>query len=626
MKTYTTFSLLLFLFFCLISTQILFGQLGFCGGNSGDPIFTETFGTGTDRGPALPTGITSYFYTTGVPADGDYTISSNTNFYDWHNTTDHTPGDTNGKSFIVNAHFTAGEFYRRTVSGLCENTSYEFSSWLINLQSPNGFCENGGLPINVRFQIWDSTDTTLLASGDTGNIMSQANPVWEQYGLVFKTEVGQTSVILKMINNGNGGCGNDLAIDDIVFKSCGDFITVRNNTNENSISSCADQGPISTTLTATPDFSIFNTHAYQWQESVDQIIWTDILGETNPNFTTPLVNTTTHYRVKVSEDPINISNDQCNVLSETFSVYIIPIPEEPINNGDNNNCQGEISGLSVTVPEGVLVNWYDAASGGNLLESNTSLIQVTTAGTYYAEAVSEIGGCISTSRVGVTANYYPTPIVVDENLIFCEGEYITFSADIPNETYLWSTGETTFSISTNTPGTYTVEVTDTNGCSATKTIILEQIDAPILKSITSDGPSIIIKTKNTGEFEYALNFGIFQTNPVFEAVSGGQYFITIRERNFCGEIYVPYFHLVIPKFFTPNNDGFHDNFIPEGIPPGVSYSLSIYDRYGKLLFNSLDNQLGWDGTFNNSKLPAADYWYSITIENFIRKGHFSLKR
>ena len=119
-------------YFCLfllcIGSSDLSAQLGFCGGNSGDPIFTEDFGSGTTDGPALPPGTTSYNFTTGTPNDGDYTISSTTNYFDWISIQDHTPGDTNGKSFIVNASFTAGEFYQRQVAGLCENTSYEFSS------------------------------------------------------------------------------------------------------------------------------------------------------------------------------------------------------------------------------------------------------------------------------------------------------------------------------------------------------------------------------------------------------------------------------------------------------------------------------------------------------------------
>ena len=99
---------------------------------------------------------------------------------------------------------------------------------------PNG-CGGNGIPINVRFEIWDITDTNLLASGDTGNVSGSTSPDWLQYGLVFQTEPGQTAVILKMINNGIGGCGNDLAIDDIVFKTCGDFISIIDTFNNNEL-------------------------------------------------------------------------------------------------------------------------------------------------------------------------------------------------------------------------------------------------------------------------------------------------------------------------------------------------------------------------------------------------------
>src|SRR5690606_14502328 len=126
----------------LLFANNLWGQqLGFCPGNTGQPIFTEDFGSGLSNGPALPAGSTTYSYTDGTPEDGSYTISSVTPHYDWHRIADHTPNDTNGKAFIVNADFTPGEFFRRTVDGLCENTSYEFSSWLLNLLPASG-CNN----------------------------------------------------------------------------------------------------------------------------------------------------------------------------------------------------------------------------------------------------------------------------------------------------------------------------------------------------------------------------------------------------------------------------------------------------------------------------------------------------
>ena len=98
-------------------------QLGFCSGNSGEPIFTQTFGTGTNYGPQLPTGTTTYSFLGGSgPQDGEYTVGRNTSQYGWNLPSDHTVGDTNGKALIVNASFTSGEFYKTSIKNLCENS------------------------------------------------------------------------------------------------------------------------------------------------------------------------------------------------------------------------------------------------------------------------------------------------------------------------------------------------------------------------------------------------------------------------------------------------------------------------------------------------------------------------
>lgn len=616
--------LALFIFLGLY-TQNATAQLGFCNGNSGDPIFTETFGTGTTAGPALPAGTTSYTFTNGRPEDGSYTIANSTSFFSWHEANDHTPADTNGKSFIVNASYTAGEFYRRAVTGLCENTSYEFSSWLVNLL-PTGDCGGNGIPINVKFQIWDATDTNLLASGDTGNIPNKSSPVWERYGLVFQTIPGQTSVILKMINNGPGGCGNDLAIDDIVFKTCGDFITVTDTQNANNIEACEENGPVSAQLTATPDFSIYSTHAYQWQQSPEGTNWTNIPGETNQSYTTPALTTSTFYRVKVAEDVINLASQLCSSVSEIFDILIITQPDDPISDGDVEACANEPKIISVTVPSNTTVNWYDAATGGNVLLKNSSTYHPTAQGTYYAEAFSSLGGCPSNDRTPVTIQFIDLPVVTDENLTFCENTTIALSTNIQNESYLWNTGETNETIIVSTEGIYTVTVTNSANCSSTKTITLTQIDVPIIKSVASDAYDIMVTTENEGDFEFSLDNITYQDSSIFTNMEGGKYTVYAREKSGCELVTLEYIHFVIPKFFTPNGDGSNDTFVIGGIEFYSSYDIAIYDRYGKLLKSITNSNTSWNGTFNNKNLPADDYWYTITVEGAIYKGHFALKR
>ncbi|WP_396591678.1 hypothetical protein [Allomuricauda sp. R78024] len=276
----------------------------------------------------------------------------------------------------------------------------------------------GGIPVNLKFEAWDNTNTRLLATGDTGDIFDKASPTWEQYALVFQTLSGQTSVILKMLNNGAGGCGNDVGIDDIVFKSCGDTILLTDSTNSTSITVCESQAPITTTLTADPDFSVYSTHAYQWQESADGTNWNDLIGETTPIFIAPL-NTITFYRVKVAEDAINLANSSCSVFSNVFHVTIVGIPDEPISQGDVEPCVDNLGGVQVSVPNDVLVNWYDAPTGGNLLAEDSALYSTTISGTYYAEAVSKTTNCISNTRTAVSIVYFDLPVLEGESLAFC---------------------------------------------------------------------------------------------------------------------------------------------------------------------------------------------------------------
>ncbi|SEP84442.1 gliding motility-associated C-terminal domain-containing protein [Hyunsoonleella jejuensis] len=82
----------------------------------------------------------------------------------------------------------------------------------------------------------------------------------------------------------------------------------------------------------------------------------------------------------------------------------------------------------------------------------------------------------------------------------------------------------------------------------------------------------------------------------------------------------------IPKFFTPNNDGKRD-FWQVRDTNNIVNTISIYDRFGKLIKYLPRNSQGWDGTFNGQRLPNDSYWYEITLNNReILRGYFALKR
>ena len=106
-NTFLDLKILIILCISILSFEV-HAQLGFCQGNSGDPIFTETFGSGI-QDVALPPGTTTYTYANGQsPNDGIYTVSSNSDYFDWFDAEDHTPNDTNGRMLIINSSFNAG--------------------------------------------------------------------------------------------------------------------------------------------------------------------------------------------------------------------------------------------------------------------------------------------------------------------------------------------------------------------------------------------------------------------------------------------------------------------------------------------------------------------------------------
>lgn len=487
---------LAFIAFFLSTISVSYGQLGFCGGSTGDSIFTESFGNGTTFGPPLASGLTTYPFVTGAPNDGFYTVNYFTNLYtSWHNSPDHSPDATdgpNGKCLIVNANNNvSGEFYKRSVTGLCVNTTFEFSAWLMNVYNPNSnICTNNQIPINVRFEIWNDSQTVLLSSGNTGNIFGTTSPLWQQFALVFTTS-NETSVVLIMKNNGVGGCGNDLAIDDIAFKSCGALTTVSSPSfPANNFSTCNT----SATVALDASTSGSSTYFYQWQSSTDNINWSNIVGENTATFTTPGVPVTTYFRTKIAQDLANIDSPFCSTVSNVFTVTILPGLAPALNNGDAVICSNQsIPAISVTTSPENVVSWYDQALGGTLLLAGSNSYTPTSAGTYFAEVSNPTSGCFGTARtaVVVTINQIPTGSFTG-NLAYCSGQTtsINLQSDVTTTTYSWTATSTDVVGATDGSGTIinqtltasavtgsvTYEVTPINiGCSGTPFTIVANV-------------------------------------------------------------------------------------------------------------------------------------------------------
>ncbi|MEE1898916.1 T9SS type B sorting domain-containing protein [Flavobacterium rakeshii] len=237
-----------------------------------------------------------------------------------------------------------------------------------------------------------------------------------------------------------------------------------------------------------------------------------------------------------------------------------------------------------------------------------------------------------------------TPIIQthDENYLCIENSTpLTINAGTNSSqfTYLWSTGETTSSINVNEMGTYEVEVTNSSGCSKTRTVTIYNSQIPTIQNIEindliENNTVTVYVSSQTGvntTYYYSLDLpnGPFQESNFFENVQPGLHTVYVTDAGNCGITKKEISILSIPKFFTPNGDGVHDTWdiVGMNIKFYSKSSIYIFDRYGKLLTSVDPKGAGWDGTYNGHPLPSTDYWYLIKLDDGrVIKGHFSMIR
>jgi hypothetical protein len=180
-----------------------------------------------------------------------------------------------------------------------------------------------------------------------------------------------------------------------------------------------------------------------------------------------------------------------------------------------------------------------ANSGSSYLWSNSSTaksMSVNSTGTYSVR-VTDANGCQSTSKeVNVTVNQKPTAqITANGPLAICQGSSIILSSN-DAKTYQWSNNANTKTISVSNGGTYSLIITDSNGCvsSSTQKAVVVNTN-PIIK-LTANGPlrfcqgkSVNISTTFSGSYLWSNSSRTQSVN----ANASGIYFVTGTDTNGC---------------------------------------------------------------------------------------------
>ena len=71
----------------------------------------------------------------------------------------------------------------------------------------------------------------------------------------------------------------------------------------------------------------------------------------------------------------------------------------------------------------------------------------------------------------------------------------------------------------------------------------------------------------------------------------------------------------VPNSFSPNGDGINDTWDITHLERSQNCSLTVFNRYGEVIFKSAGYQIQWDGTYRGSPLPVGTYYYIINPKN-----------
>ncbi|MBP6023728.1 T9SS type A sorting domain-containing protein [Ferruginibacter sp.] len=378
----------------------------------GTTMYTQTFGAGIPLAntlPAAPSASTTYTGAAAQPLGlNTFTLADTARKGDnanWVRRRDHT-GNVNGRMLLVNADAAARYFYRDTINVLCPAQQYSLSFYasFVGNAAYKTVCDGlGGFKYSrVKCRIRDATTGLVITEASTAFI---TDSLWTQYGIKWVMPAGYTGVIFELINDAPGGCGNDLAIDDITFGTCSAAPTV----SVNSVAGCIGGSSTftsalsdSTALPGTKDFQ------WQWSPAPGAGPWTNIGGATSATYTiNPVVaaDTGRFYRVIIAATG-NIGVAGCQYIAPglKLSGKAPSTPAATATRNKNNICPGISVGLGLTggtLGSNAKWKWYTGASCGTTLIDSGSSITVTplVTTTYYVRAE---GDCNTTTCQQVT--------------------------------------------------------------------------------------------------------------------------------------------------------------------------------------------------------------------------------
>jgi gliding motility-associated-like protein len=297
--------------------------------------------------------------------------------------------------------------------------------------------------------------------------------------------------------------------------------------------------------------------------------------------------------------PVTIEQLGC---SATVAIVVEDIVPPPINLGlDREMCLGD----SVLLSAGFPVEWQ----GGDFSTDYMAHEE----GDYVAR--SYLNGCFNADTISVNV-VEPPNLNLPFDTTLCQGNNLILQAYF---TGVWNTGEVDNALVVDQPGTYTIAVTQ-GPCVVQDSVVVNMLQLPFVSigeyDRYCDGESYELTAEAENSDYYSWSTGDSTSSIVVEESME----VNVTVGNVCGtstsSVEIVFedcsAFIYMPTSFTPNGDGINDEYWP--IASNVkSFELSVYDRWGRTVFqsNSIDDP--WLGNTLDGRyfVPNGQYNYHL---------------
>ena len=361
--------------------------------------------------------------------------------------------------------------------------------------------------------------------------------------------------------------------------------------------------------------------------------WAPATGLNNPTIQNPIANpaVTTTYTLTA------VTSAGCIAKSDITVTIIAPVIT--MTTPDTSICVGATAYLAVNGDPTYIYNWTSANGLNDATIMNPAATPAVNT-TYTVTATVPGTTCTTTAHVSIF--YLPQVIATASGgKSVCVSDPIQLYGAPAGENYHYQwTGPAGFTSHFQDPfvknahpdheGIYTLTVTDnTTTCSGTDTTFVKVgLASATLTNVTPSqtiayGSSIHLNAENAMHFRWTPNDGTLDnpniSNPFATPLTKTTYVVYAHNNDGCPDtasvtIDVSFDPVIfIPSAFTPNGDGKNDVFHVGNLGSNKLVEMSVFSRWGEVIYHSLGSNEGWNGLYNGVLQEMGTYNYFIII-------------